>query len=139
MRRPGVMLVEDNPAVARQLQALLAKEFEITGWVDNGLSMLGVARATQPDVIVTDISLPGMDGMAAAEILCKERPELRVVFITVHTDTSLVERALSLGECGYVLKADAGEDLLAAVHGVLAGSAYLSRSIAGHEGRLTRG
>ncbi|HVK52796.1 MAG TPA: response regulator transcription factor [Pseudoxanthomonas sp.] len=139
MTRPGVMLVEDNPAVARQLQALLAKEFDITGWVDNGLSMLGVARTTRPDVIVTDISLPGMDGMAAAEILCRERPELRIVFITVHTDTSLVERALSLGECGYVLKADAGEDLLAAVHGVLAGSAYLSRSIAGHEGRLTRG
>ncbi|GGD59176.1 response regulator [Pseudoxanthomonas indica] len=139
MKRPGVMLVEDNPAVARQLQNLLANEFDITGWVDNGLSMLGLARTTLPDVIVTDISLPGMDGMAAAEILCQERPELRIVFITVHTDTSLVQRALRLGECGYVLKADAGEDLLAAVHGVLAGSTYLSRSIAGHEGRLTRG
>lgn len=130
MRRAGVMLVEDNPAVARQLQALLSKEFDITGLVDNGLTMLGVARSTRPDVIVTDISLPGMDGMEAAEILCRERPELRIVFITVHADASLVRRALQLGECGYVLKADAGEDLLAAVHGVLGGSAYLSRSIA---------
>lgn len=130
MKRAGVMLVEDNPAVARQLQALLLKEFDITACIDNGHSMLSAARQHWPDVIVTDISLPGMDGMAAAEILRGERPQLRVVFITVHDDASLVDRALRLGGCGYVLKADAGEDLLAAVHGVLAGTPYVSRSIA---------
>lgn len=130
MKRAAVLLVEDNPAVARQLRALLLKEFDITDCAENGHSMLSMARAHPPDVVVTDISLPGIDGMAAAEILRGERPELPVVFITVHDDASLVERAQRLGVCGYVLKADAGEDLLAAVHGVLAGQPYVSRSIA---------
>lgn len=141
MKRAGVLLVEDNPAVARQLRALLAREFDVAGIVIDGLSMLAVARSARPDAIVTDIALPGMDGMSAAEILCRERPNLPIVFITVHSDPSLVERALKVGNCGYVLKADAGEDLLAAVHSVLAGKSYLSRSIADQAsgGVATRG
>lgn len=130
MKRAGVMLVEDNPAVARQLRALLSREFDIVATVMDGLSTLGAARSARPDVLVTDIALPGLDGLSAAETLCAERPDLRVVFITVHSDPSLVDRALRLGHCGYVLKADAGDDLLPAVHGVLAGRTCLSRSIA---------
>lgn len=140
MKRANVLLVEDNYTVARRLSALLAREFEVIGTVIDGSSMLMLARSTRPDVIVTDIALPGIDGISATEILCRERPDLPVVFVTVHSDHSLVERALKIGNCAYVLKADAGEDLLTAVHSVLAGKPYLSRSIADQgSGAATRG
>lgn len=129
MNRTRVLLAEDSPAVAKQLLSLLEDEFDVVGMVDGGLALLSAVRRTRPDVLVTDISLPEVDGLAAAEQLLSEAAVPCVVFITVHDDPALVKRALRIGRCGYVLKADAGEDLLCAVHEVHGGRSYLSRSI----------
>ncbi|MGQ4583621.1 response regulator [Lysobacter sp. F60174L2] len=130
MNRTRVLLAEDSPAVAHQLRTLLGTEFDVIGMVDDGLSLLSAVRRMKPDVLVTDISLPQVDGLMAAEQLLSEAAVPCVVFITVHDDPALVDRALRIGHCGYVLKADAGEDLLCAVHEVHRGRSFISASIA---------
>lgn len=130
MNRISVLLAEDSPAVAQQLRLLLAAEFHVVEMVHDGLSVLSAVRKLKPDVLVTDISLPEIDGLAAAEQLLSEAAVSCVVFITVHDDPALVKRALRAGSCGYVLKADAGDDLLRAVHEVHGGRTFVSASIA---------
>ena len=137
MNRVRVLLAEDRPAMAEQLGALLSQEFEVIGMVEDGLSLLKAARQMAPDVVVTDISMPGLDGLEAAQQLKQDHAGLCVVFITVHSDPQLVARAMTLGKCGYVLKSVAGEDLLAAVKAVVAGESFVSRSVGIHDGAMT--
>jgi len=126
MTRARVLVAEDNAEVARQLRRLLSDEFDVIGMVMDGASLLRMARVEAPDVLVTDISMPGIDGLQAAETLAREGAACRFVFITVHNDPCLVARAAQLGSCGYVLKSGAGDELVPAVLAVLAGQAFVS-------------
>ena len=83
-RKPRLLLAEDSPVMARQLRLLLAQDFEVVGLVTDGESILSALESLAPDVLVTDISMPGLDGLAAAERALQAHPDLRVVFITVH-------------------------------------------------------
>jgi DNA-binding NarL/FixJ family response regulator len=127
--KPRLLLAEDSPVMARQLRLLLSQEFEVVGLVTDGESVLSALDALKPDVLVTDISMPGIDGLAAAERALRTHPDLRVVFITVHDEAGLVARARALPHTAYVLKADAGDALPAAVDAVLAGRWFQSASI----------
>jgi len=127
--RTRVLLAEDSPVVARQLRALLAQECEVLGLVTDGEGVQGAVEALSPDVLVTDISMPGIDGIEAAERALRMHPQLRVVFITVHDEPALVARARALPRTAYVLKADAGDALLAAVAAVMAGQWFASASL----------
>ena len=129
MNRTRVLLAEDSPVVARQLRALLAQDFDVVGLVTDGDAVRGAIASLQPDVLVTDISMPGMDGLAAAEEALRLHPALRVVFITVHDEPALVARARALPRTAYVLKADAGDALVHAVGEVLAGRWFASASL----------
>lgn len=129
MKPIRVLLAEDSMAVARPLQMLLATEYDVVGWVEDGHSLLSMARELKPHVVVTDITMPGMDGLAAAKLLLAEGVVRNVVFITVHDEPALVQRAMRHRPCGYVLKADAGEELLLGVREVLAGRSFMSASI----------
>jgi DNA-binding NarL/FixJ family response regulator len=127
--RTRVLLAEDSPIVARQLRTLLAQDFEVLGLVTDGGEILAAVEAHRPDVLVTDISLPGMDGLQAAELALRAHPTLGVVFITVHDEPALVARARALPRTAYVLKADAGDALARAVAEVRAGRWFASASL----------
>ena len=129
MMRARVLVAEDNAEVARQLRRLLSDEFDVVGMVMDGASLLRVARIEAPDALVTDISMPGIDGLQAAEMLAQEGTACRFVFITVHNDPCLVARAARLGACGYVLKSAAGDELVPAVLAVLGGQAFVSPAL----------
>ncbi|PTN53798.1 response regulator [Stenotrophomonas panacihumi] len=129
MSRVRVLLAEDGWAMSRELGAILAQDCEVVATVNDGLALVRMAREMHPDVLVTDISMPGITGLQAVESLIEEGYAPRVVFVTVHAEPQVVRHALSLGQCGYVLKADAVEDLLPAVHAAAAGQRYLSASI----------
>ena len=129
MSRARVLVADDSAAVARQLRRLLADDFDVVGVVGDGLSLLRAARDAPPEVLVIDVAMPGMDGLQVAETLAREGSACRFVFITVHDERALVERALRLSPCAYVLKPQAGEDLVAAVQAVLAGRPFLSASL----------
>lgn len=128
MRRATLVLAEDHLPIAEQLRELLGEEFDVLAVVTHGEALVKAARRLRPDAVVTDISMPGMDGMKAAREILADRPETPVVFITVQDDPMLARTALSVGR-GYVLKASAGEELIDAVRHVLKGGYFVSPAL----------
>jgi DNA-binding NarL/FixJ family response regulator len=135
MKRPTVVLAEDHPHVAEQLHRLLSSAFDVVAVVGHGEALIKAASRMHPDVIVTDISMPGMDGIKAAAELVRQQPSLGVVFVTVHDDPALARKALGVG-LGYVLKASAGEDLVDAVQSVLRSQPFVSAALGPIDGLL---
>lgn len=126
--RATLVLAEDHTPIAEQLRELLGEEFDVLAVVTHGEALVKAARRLRPDAVVTDISMPGLDGLQAAREILADRPDLPVVFITVHDDPTLARSALSIGK-GYVLKASAGEELVDAVRHVLKGEGFLSPAL----------
>lgn len=129
MNAARVLLAEDGSAMGRQLRGLLAEQFEVIGLVQDGASLVKAAQSMLPDVVVTDIAMPELNGLEAARRLRVQRPVLGVVFITVHSEPQMVDQAMALGPCSYVLKSDAGDDLTMAVQAALRGERFLSHSL----------
>jgi DNA-binding NarL/FixJ family response regulator len=109
MSRPRVLLAEDHEAVREQLRVLLQADFEVIAAVADGYALVGAAQALRPDVIVTDVAMPGLSGLEAAVRLIATDSAARVIFVSVHTEAALVRRGLEIGAVGYVLKQSAGE------------------------------
>ena len=128
MKRATVVLAEDHPNVAEQLRKLLAGTFDVVAVVGHGEALVKAALRHKPDVVVTDISMPGMDGIKAAEEILRYQPSAAVVFVTVHDDRALARKALGVG-LGYVLKTSAGEELVDAVNAALESRPFVSPSL----------
>lgn len=128
MNRPTIVLAEDHPAVAEQLRRLLGDAFEVVAVVGHGEALVKTALRVRPDVVVTDISMPGMDGMKAAQEILLHLPSLAIVFVTVHDNLALARKALSIG-LGYVLKTSAGDELVDAVNAALEGKPFVSAAL----------
>ena len=129
MRLPTVLLADDHRETAEQLRRLMQPHFDVVALVDNGHALVSSAARLTPDVIVTDISMPGLDGIDAVALILRSNPGARIVFVTVHSQPVLVQRALAAGVLGYVLKDAAGDDLVAAVEAALGGKRYVSRAL----------
>ena len=128
-RRSTVLLAEDRPETAAQLRELLRPQFNVVAMVEDGLALISAVSLFSPDVIITDISMPGLDGIDAAALIRRDNPSARVVFVTVHCETALVDRCLAAGGLGYVLKDAAGDDLVPAVEAALRGERFVSQDI----------
>lgn len=129
MRRPRVLLADDHAETAAQLRTLLEADFEVVGLVEDGRALVSAEARLAPDVIVTDISMPGLDGIDAAELIRRRDPQARIVFVTVHSEPALVERGLAAGALGYVLKDVAGDELVAAVRAALRGQRFVCSAL----------
>jgi DNA-binding NarL/FixJ family response regulator len=134
MDRPRVLLAEDNADTAERLRKLLRGEFDVIASVEDGDALVKAAERLRPDVIVTDIAMPAMDGIEATVLIRRHNPNARIVFVTVHAESMLIEAGLEAGALGYVLKDAAGDDLVAAIRAALSGRQYVSRELRGHEG-----
>ncbi len=112
---------------------MLRAEFEVIAWVQDGNALVDAEARLSPDVIVTDIAMPGEGGIeAVARIRCNN-PNARIVLVTVHSELMLVEAGLAAGALGYILKDTAGDELLPAVRAALGGRQYVSREIDGFD------
>jgi len=120
--------------MAEQLRNVLAGEFDVVATVADGDALLRVTEALRPDVVVTDIVMPGVDGIAATAALLARCPDTRVVLVTVHDDPGLAERGLAAGALGYVSKRRAAQELVAAVRAAILGERYISPHIQGSRG-----
>jgi DNA-binding NarL/FixJ family response regulator len=129
-RRPTVLLAEDHVETAGQLRNLLHRHFDVVALVEDGEALVSAAERLTPDVIVTDIGMPGLNGIEACSLILRDHPKARVIFVTVHAEPSLVAHGLAAGALGYVLKDAAGDDLVPAVRAALGGDCYVSRAIA---------
>lgn len=131
-KRARVLLADDHPAVLKDLCEVLQPEFDVIATVGNGYALLAAAEALAPDAIVTDITMPDLDGIAAASEILRRNPAARIVFVTVHDDSEMVKKGLAIGALGYVLKLTAGEDLVPAVHAALRGERHVSPIVSSH-------
>jgi DNA-binding NarL/FixJ family response regulator len=118
------LLADDNPALLRELQRALDKEFEIVGTVADGRALLEECGRLHPEVIVTDISMPVMDGFEAVATL-RRGGTPKVVFLTVHEEQAFVEEAKALGAMGSVLKRSRPSVLAAAIRSANDGRFFL--------------
>lgn len=123
------MLADDHAWVAELLRNLLAPEFDVVATVADGHALLRVEEKLRPDVVVTDIAMPGLDGIAATAAILARRPGVRIVLVTVHDDPDLAQRGYAAGALGYVVKERAGHELLPAVRAAIRGERYMSPHI----------
>jgi DNA-binding NarL/FixJ family response regulator len=125
-RRPRVLLADDHPMVLDGLRKLLEPDFEVAAAVTDGRELLEAAQRLQPDLVITDISMPFVDGLEATRRLKVAVPGTRVVVLSVHADPSWVREAFEAGACGYLTKISAREEIGTAVREVLKGLFYVS-------------
>jgi DNA-binding NarL/FixJ family response regulator len=126
MDRPTLLLADDHVIVADGLRSLLKDEFDLVGSVADGFALVEAANKLRPDVVVTDLAMPGLSALEVLrEFQALEIPS-RVIVLTMHADAHLATEAFRLGAWGYVLKNSAGEELITAIQQVLDGRAYLT-------------
>ena len=128
---PTSAAAEDHEETAERLRKLLRADFDVIASVEDGDALVDAAERLSPDVIVTDIAMSGIDGIAAAVLIRRHDPNARIVFVTVHAESMFVEAGLEAGALGYVLKDTAGDELVPAVGAALSGRQYLSRELGG--------
>lgn len=131
MKRPSLLLADDHILVVEGLMISLQQEFNIAATAHNGRELIERAKQFRPDVVVTDISMPQLNGLDAARILRKELSATRLLFLSMHAELSLVEEALRAGASGYVLKTCGVEELTKAIRFVVSGSTYITPLISG--------
>jgi DNA-binding NarL/FixJ family response regulator len=126
MPRVRVLLADDHTIVAEGLEALLRDQFDLTGVVHDGLALLDAAVRLKPDVVVTDVSMPLMNGLDAVRRLHEQEPNIAIVVLTMHRDAEIAAEALRAGASGYVLKDSAGEELIKAITRAAEGKSYIT-------------
>lgn len=131
MKRLRLLLADDHSIVVEGLRRVLDQpDLEIVGVVSDGRSLLRAATEIQPDIIVTDITMPLLNGIDAARQVREHNPDVKIIFLTMHPDVAFATEALAAGGCGYVLKNAAGDELLTAIREAAQGRVYVSQSIA---------
>ena len=131
MIRPRVLLADDHKIVAQGLSSLLEPEYELVGIAEDGRELVSAFRALRPDVVVTDISMPSLNGLEAARQIKKIDDRARIVFLTMHLDADFAAAAFQLGASGYLLKHSAAEELKTALSEALRDRVYITPRIAG--------
>lgn len=134
-----VVLADDHEVVRTGLRALVdsAPGMRVVGEAGDGREAVARARELGPDVVVMDVSMPGMDGAEATERIARELPAVRVIALTAHDDRAHLTRLLQAGAAGYVLKRAAADELVRAIRTVGAGGTYVDPVLAGTVLRAT--
>jgi DNA-binding NarL/FixJ family response regulator len=130
MPKIRVLLADDHTLVAEGLKALLKDSFDLVDVVHDGRALMESAERLRPDVIVTDISMPLLNGLDAVRQIRLSRPETRVIILTMHRDAHLAASAFRAGVSGYLLKISPGEELVNAIREVAQGRSYVTTLLA---------
>lgn len=128
-----VAIADDHAIVREGIRALLARwsrEITVAGEVSDGKSLLELAAKAPADVYVLDIAMPGLNGIETAARLARLDKNARIIYLSMYNDKPTVQKALEAGARGYLLKENAGEDIVKAIRAVYAGGYYLSAPLA---------
>jgi DNA-binding NarL/FixJ family response regulator len=128
--RPRILIADDHILVAEAFKTFLAPDFDVIGTVHDGRSLIASAAALRPDVVVADIAMPLLNGLDAGDRIKRSSPDVKLVFVTLHRDPSLIAEAFRHRASAYLLKTAAGSELVTAIHQALKGKTYLSPAIA---------
>jgi DNA-binding NarL/FixJ family response regulator len=124
-----VLIVDDNEEMLARSATVLTPACDVVGAVKDGRAALDAAETLAPDVIVLDISMPGMTGLEVATRLRARGSKVAVVFLTVHDESDVIRAAKVVGGIGYVLKRRLASDLVVAVQEALAGRPFVSSTV----------
>jgi DNA-binding NarL/FixJ family response regulator len=143
MAKIKVLIVDDHAILREGIRALLSlyPDIEVVGEAEDGLQAISLTRQLGPDIVLTDIAMPGLGGLEATVEIRKQSPNSRVVILTQHDDSEYIFPILKAGASGYVLKKAVGTELVAAIRAVYRGESFLYPSVATAviEGYLSRG
>jgi len=127
--RPRILVADDHRAMLDTLVQMLSREFEIVATVTDGVAVVTKAEQLEPDVLVLDIAMPGLNGIAAAGRLRENGSHAKVVFVTNMRGREFVQESLALGDVGFVAKDRIVADLLPAIRQVLSGETFVSPTV----------
>lgn len=127
-----LLIVDDHPVFRRGLREIIGENnrFTVVGEAADGAIGLQMATELQPDIIVLDVDMPQLNGLQMARALRKEQSSARVVFLTMYSDEDLFNAALDIGVKGYVLKENAGGEVVSALLKVAEGKTFYSPALA---------
>jgi DNA-binding NarL/FixJ family response regulator len=129
MKRPRILLADDHALMLEDIRAILAPHYEIVGTVADGRALVEAGLRLKPDLIVVDITMPLLNGIDAAVQIKKSLPEMKLLFVTMHSSAAYLKAAFEAGGTGYVLKSELRDELPDAVQSVLGGRTYVSRGL----------
>jgi len=128
-----ILLADDHKITRQGLRALLdnQEDMEVVAEAEEGRAAVRLVREQLPDVVIMDVSMPDLNGMEAARRIVGRFPDVKIIALSMHSDSLFVTEMLKSGVSGYLLKDCAFEELARAIRAVVAGKAYLSPSISG--------
>src|SRR5262249_22307342 len=126
-----VLLADDHQLFRQGLRRLLEAErdIQVVGEAGNGLEVQRLAEELQPDVIIMDVSMPVVDGLAATRELVRQSPRARIVILSMHSQDGHLFQAVQAGAVGYALKSAGSEQLIAAVRAAASGGAMIAPAL----------
>lgn len=122
-----ILLADDHPQLLERVAALLRPFFDVVGTAHNGEELIAEAMRLNPDLIVTDISMPILTGIEAAHRLHETGSRAMFVFLTIHSEDEFVRACMEEGALGYVVKSRMATDLIPAINAAFNGQPYISR------------
>lgn len=134
---PRIVFADDHLMVAEGIERLLEGAYDLVALVQDGPSLLKAIRAEQPDLVLSDVNMPGGNGLDVLKTLRADGNRTPFVFLTMHAEPALAATAMRAGANGYVLKMSAGEELLSALRQVLNGGQYVTPSLGLHMAKET--
>jgi DNA-binding NarL/FixJ family response regulator len=123
------VIADDDPTILDQIGSILEPHFDVVGRARNGRALVKCVQKLAPDVAVTDITMPEMNGIEAALLIGQNCPAVKVVVLSVHNDPAIVDAVFEAGASGYVSKFTAYLELVPAIENVLAGRLYRSSDL----------
>lgn len=126
MHKPTVLIADDHTMIVDAFRKLLEPHYDIIATVSDGRALLEIAPELKPNVIIVDIGMPCLNGLAAGQRLRQLIPKTKIIYVTMNEDGDLATEALRGGAAGYLLKSSAGSELLKAIHLALRGSSYVT-------------
>jgi DNA-binding NarL/FixJ family response regulator len=131
---PKVIVVDDHAVIRRGVQGILSAfpEWELCGEAENGQEGVKLAETVRPEIVIMDVSMPGLNGLEATRIIHNILPDTKILLLTLHSSTELVRSAFHAGARGYVLKSDAEHELVRALNVLAGDGTYVSPAIDQH-------
>jgi DNA-binding NarL/FixJ family response regulator len=128
---PRVLIVDDHAFIRRGVQSILQAfpEWELCGEASNGTDAVRLANELNPDVILMDVTMPGMNGIDATRLIRRAHAQIKIVLLTLHESSEILRNGFRAGANGYLLKADAEQELMKALRVVIGQGSYISPKI----------
>jgi DNA-binding NarL/FixJ family response regulator len=126
-----ILLADDHQLLIDGLRPILERQkgVDVVGVARDGMEAVDLAAKTRPDIVILDISMPRLNGIDAARQILRDRPDARVIMLSMHSDKRFIQESLRAGACGYILKESAAKEVIQAIATVESGELFFSESV----------